>query len=159
MNSSSYVYEDKDYILWVLLLQARDGMLRAREKELSQYGVSTMDVSVLNAIYLIGDNTTPAEISRWIFREHNTVGSLLSRMEKKGLITKTRDSDRRNMWRVSLTEKGQNAYHQSVKRESVHAIMSILSKNERQRLELYIRKLRDESLKHLVSERTLAFPY
>ena len=82
---------DQDYNLWVLLHQAKDAVFKAREKELSQYGISAMEAAALFIIQAIGDKATPAEISRWIFREHHTVTALLSRMEKKGLITKVKD--------------------------------------------------------------------
>ena len=148
----------QDYNLWVLLHQAKDAVFKAREKELSQYGISAMEAAALFIIQAIGDKATPAEISRWIFREHHTVTALLSRMEKKGLITKVKDLDRKNLWRVSLTEKGQDAYRQSLNRESIHAAMSPLSENERQQLGSYLRKVRDQALKPSVSEPTLPFP-
>lgn len=149
---------DRDYNLWVLLHQARDAVFKAREKELSQYGISTMEAAALFIIQAIGNKPTPAEISRWIFREHHTVTALLSRMEKKGLITKVKDPDRKNTWRVGLTEKGQNAYRQSVKRESIHAAMSPLSQNERQQFESYLKKVRNQAFKYSLSEPALPFP-
>ncbi len=149
---------DRDYNLWVLLHQARDAVFKAREKELSQYGISTMEAAALFIIQAIGNKPTPAEISRWIFREHHTVTALLSRMEKKGLITKVKDPDRKNTWRVDLTEKGQNAYRQSVKRESIHAAMSPLSQNERQQFESYLKKVRNQAFKYSLSEPALPFP-
>ena len=74
-----------------------------------------------------------------MFREHHTVSALLSRMEKKGLIIKTKNLDKQNHWRVSLTKKGQETYGQSLKRESIHAAMSPLSKAEHQRLGSYLK--------------------
>lgn len=133
-------------------------MFKARQKELSQYGISAMEAAALFIIQAIGNKPTPAEISRWIFREHHTVTALLSRMEKKGLITKVKDPDRKNTWRVGLTEKGQNAYRQSVKRESIHAAMSPLSQNERQQFESYLKKVRDQAFKYSLSEPALPFP-
>ena len=79
-------------------------------------------------------------------------------MEKKGLITKTKDVDRKKIWRISLTEKGQQAYRQSLERESIHATMSSLTENERQQLESHLRKVRDQALKLSVNEPTLPFP-
>jgi len=150
---------DHDYNLWVLIHQARDAVFKAREKELSQHGVTAMEAAALFIISTIGNTATPADISRWMFREHHTVSALLSRMESKGLIAKVKDQTKKNTWRVSLTEKGQSAFRESAKRESIHAAMSPLTKNERQRFESYLKKVRDEALKHSVSELTLPFPY
>ena len=149
---------DKDYNLWVLLNQAKDAVFKNREKELIQYGITAREAAALFIIQSIGKKTTPAEIARWIFREHHTVTALLSRMERKGLVTKVKDSKRKSVWLVNLTGKGQNAYRQSLKRESIHMAMSPLSDNERQRLESSLRKVRDQALKHSVSEPTLPFP-
>jgi len=149
---------DEDFNIWVLLYQARDAVFRAREKELSQYGITAMEAGALFVIQATSGKTTPAEISRWMFRQHHTVTALLSRMAKKGLITKARDSAKKNMWRVSLTKKGEKAYRQSIKRESIHTAMSALSENDRQQLGSYSRKVRDQALKNLVREPTLPFP-
>lgn len=149
---------DKDYKLSVLLHQARDAVHKARDKELSQYGISPMDAAALFAIHAIGDKATPAEISRWIFREHQTVTALLGRMEMKGLITRTRDLDMKNMWRVTITEKGYVAYRQSTDRESIHMALSLLSENEKRGLESYLRKVRDQALKYSIDQPPLPFP-
>lgn len=149
---------DNDYEIWVLLHQAKDAAFKAREKELSQYGISNREAAVLFIIQAIGGKAIPAEISRWLFREHHTVTALLSRMEKKGLITKAKDSHRKNLWEVSLAEKGQNAYRQSIKRESIHMAMSVLSENERRLLRTCLKKVRDQALKHSVREPILPYP-
>ena len=150
--------KDNDYYIWILLNQARDSILRFRENELRPYGISAMEAGALIIIQTIGNKTTPAEISRWIFREHHTVTALLGRMEKKGLITKTKDSGRKNMWRVSLTKKGRSAYRQALKNEAIRVSLSSLSENEHQQLELYLRKVRDQALKHAFRVPVLPFP-
>jgi DNA-binding MarR family transcriptional regulator len=106
---------DKDYALWVLLLQMRDAALKLREKELSQYGISPEQAGVLFIIHTIGNTATPVEISRWLLRKHHTVLGILGRMEKAGLVRKTKDPERKNLVRVTLTEKGRQAYYQSTR--------------------------------------------
>jgi DNA-binding MarR family transcriptional regulator len=150
--------KDIDYSLWVLLHQVKDAIHKAREQELRQYGITAIEAAALYIIQTIGDEATPVEISRWLFREHHTVTALLKRMQLKGLITKTKDLDRKNRWRVSLTEKGQNACHQSSKIDSIHGVMSTLSQNERQRFESYLRKLRDQAMQYAVNEQIPPFP-
>jgi MarR family transcriptional regulator for hemolysin len=152
------VKKDIDYTIWVLLNQARDTVLKVRGNELNQYGLSVVEGHTLFTIQDLGGKATPAQISRRIYREHNTLTALLSRMEKKGLITKTRDANRKNMWRVDLTEKGKNIYLQSIKRESIHTVMSTLSEKELLQLETYLRKIRDYALKQLTKEPVISFP-
>ena len=149
---------DKDYALWVLLLQTKDTVFKAREKELSQYGISPEQAGVLFIIHTIGNTATPAEISRWLLRKHHTVLGILGRMEKAGLVRKTRDSVRKNLVRVTLTEKGQQAYYQSTKIESIREIMSSLSEEERQQLSSCLQTLRARALEELEMDQKPPFP-
>lgn len=149
---------DTDYNLWVLLRQTRDAMVKARERELEKFGISSIQAAVLFTIQAIGPEATPAEISRRLVREPHSVSGLLSRMEKQGIIKRSRDLPKRNMVRVEMTEKGSEAYEQSTKRLSMHQIMSVLSEEEQKNLWDYLEKLRDKSLKLAGIGYELPFP-
>ena len=140
---------DGDYRLWAMLCQAKDTMLKAREKELIQYSISPEQATVLLVIQTLGEAATPAEISRWMLRRHHTTLGILERMERKGLVSKTKDAVRKNLIRVTLTEKGQQAYYHSTKIESIHKIISYLSQEQCQQLSPCLEKLRDAALKDL----------
>ena len=149
---------DKDTELWVLLGQTSTAMFKARQKELHPYNITARKAAVLYIIQAIGDKATPAEISRWLFRKSHSISELLIRMEKDGLIRKAKDLDRKNLVRVALTEKGHEAYHQSMKRESVQKIMSSLSKKEHQQLKSCLQTLRVKALRELGMEQEIPFP-
>ena len=149
---------DEDYHLWLLLAQARDAILNARRKELRQYNISASQGAVLFAIQSIGDEATPAEISRWVFREPHSISELLSRMERKGLVRKVKDLGRKNLVRIVLTDKGREVYHKSTKRELVCKIISCLPEKERQQLRSYLKTLRNRALKELGMEHIIPFP-
>jgi DNA-binding MarR family transcriptional regulator len=148
---------DIDFGIWALLNQSRDAVLRARENELHQYGVTTKEADALLHIFNL-DNISPADISRLLFREHSTTSALLARMEKKGLIVKTRDKEKKNMWRVSITEKGRDAYYNSLKRKSLRIIMSTFTEDEKKQIFSFIKKMRDNALLQLISMPTIPFP-
>jgi len=148
----------EDFILWVLLVQAKDMVFKATGKELRQYGISPEEAGVLSIVQFLDNKATPAEISRWLLREPHTVSGILSRMEKKGLVRKTRDLDRKNLVRVTLTEKGRQAYYQSSKIESIRQIMSSLSEEEHQKLISCLKTLRDRALKELGVDTKTPFP-
>ena len=121
-------------------------MYRARTKELFQHGITPEEASVLFVVQAIDYKATPTEISRWLLREpHSTLG-LLSRMEKKGLVTKSKDLEKKNLVRVAITEKGQQAYEQAAKRESIHRILSSISDDECEHLVACLQLLRDKAL-------------
>ncbi len=138
---------DQDYNLWALLEQVTTLILNARDQELSEYGTTAMQAAVLFITNQVGDETTPAQISRWIFRKPSSVTGILNRMVKAGLVERTKDLPKRNQVRVRLTEKGQKAYKQSLKRVPIHKVISALSEEERRQLASLLEKLRAKALK------------
>ena len=53
----------KDYKLCVLLQQTGHVILKARERELNQHGISPAQAEVMFVIAAIGSKATPTEIS------------------------------------------------------------------------------------------------
>ena len=149
---------DQDYNLWVLLQQVGHAAFKVRQKELNQHGISNIQAMVLFVIQAIGNKATPAEISRWVFREPHSISELLNRMKKEGLVRKVKDLERKNLVRVVITEKGQQVYRQSTKIESIRRVISSLSEEERQQLRSCLETLRDRALKELGVDRKPPFP-
>ena len=141
---------DEYYALWTLLSQARDTIWKARERELARYGIPASQARVLFSIEVIDEPVTPAKISRLLFRESQSISGILTRMEERGLIKRVKDLDRKNQVRIVITEKGRQAYHQSVNKKAIQRIMSSLTKGERQQLKSYLQTLRDKALKEQV---------
>jgi DNA-binding MarR family transcriptional regulator len=140
---------ERDYNLWVLLRQVSDIIFNAREAELQDYGLPATQAEVLFVIKAIGDRVTPAQISRMIFRRPHSVSGIINRMVKAGLVKRTKDLERRNLVRVTITDKGQQAYKQALKMKSVQKIISSLSEAERQKLQSLLQTLRNKGLKEL----------
>lgn len=150
---------DLDYNLWLFLAQVRTVMLRARQMEVSRYGITASQASVLFVVNALGDKAMPAEISRWLFRQSHSVSGILNRMEKQGLVRRVKDLGKKNLVRVELTEKGCEVYANCTKREAMHRIMPSLSGEQRQQLIACLENLRDATLKYLGEEQELPFPY
>jgi len=150
--------DDKDYSLWILLLQVRDYTWRLRQIKLKRYGITPEEAGVLLSIDILGDNAIPTEIARWMYRKHNTILSILDRMEKKGLIKKRMDSDKNIYLRVTLTDKGRQAYYQSTDIDYIRRIMSSLNEEQRKQLILSLQALRDAVLRELGMEQKPPFP-
>ena len=142
-------YPDDWIALRMLIRQTRDAMNKIREDELSPYDISPSQAAVLLVIDSIGKKATPAEISRWLFRQPHSVAGILNRMERNGLIRKTKDLDRKNMIRIAMTKKGQRAYRDSFKRESSSKVINCLSQKERQQLKSLLEKLRNRAFEEL----------
>ena len=73
-------------------------------------------------------------------------------------MRKVKDSDRKNLVRIAMTEKGQKAYYQATKRGLIHKIMSSLSEEQHHQLRSGLETLRDKALKELGVESKPSFP-
>ncbi len=153
-----HALEDQDFASWVFLARTRDAIFKNRVKEFKKYTLSARQSSVLMVLDALDDSPTPAEISRWVFREPHSISDFLKRMERDGLIRRVKDLDRKNLIRVKITEKGREAIHNARKMESIHKIMSSLTKEEHQQLRAILIKLWDKAIRELGIEERPIFP-
>jgi len=157
MGTDATTYGKRE--LWALLDQAATAMSRVADNELSQAGITMIQGAVLYFVKNAKEPVIPAHISRWLFREPHTVSQLLMRMEKQGLVKRTKDLDRKNQLRITLTGKGEQAYQKQIEMRSIGKILSTLSPEECDKLGAGLKKLRDEAVKELDSRpRELPFP-
>lgn len=147
MKMAESLYEGKDYRSWVLLVYTRDLIYQLRTKELRKHGVSQEEMGVFCLVESLGKKAIAAEIARWLVRKPHTISDLVRRMVNKGLLIKTRDLDRKNVVRLSLTDKGKEIFEKAKELQSIHNVMSCLSENEQRQLDTYLSKLRDEALR------------
>lgn len=111
--------------------------------------------SVLFILKNIKEPMTPTGLSRWLFREPQSVTALLNNMERDGLVRKIKDLKRKNMVRVELTEKGEETYLKSLEKTDVLSdIFSCLSSDELAEFERYLLRLRSVAIKKLQLKRS-----
>jgi DNA-binding MarR family transcriptional regulator len=142
---------DSRFELWLLLANTHTMMNKVRHRELRKFKVSPNTAGVLRCIDTLSGNATPAQISRWLIREPQSVSGILNRMTQRGLITKTADPVRKNVVRVNLTEKGRQIHDQIAKRGSIQRMMSYLTVEERQQLARLMKKIQ----KNLVEDENI----
>ena len=147
-GSDTRPVSDEYFMLWTLIAQTKDAMLRARELEYARYGISNERRAVLYVIQDSGGSATPVDIARGLFRELHSVTEMLVRMEKDGLVTRRKGTGRSKV-EVSLTEQGLDVFNQSLRNETDKKIFSALTKKQRERLTLYLWRLRSRTLEHL----------
>ncbi len=140
---------NQDYDLWILLMQVKNAIFKAREKELSRYGLRPGRAGVLHVVHTMGATATLTDLSHSLLRERHSISELVGRMEKEGLVRKVKDRDRKNRIKVGMTKKGQRAYQKSAERKAIHDIMPCLSEEEHQQLRSCLEKLRDRALEVL----------
>ncbi|MBI4330398.1 MAG: winged helix DNA-binding protein [Chloroflexi bacterium] len=162
-DKQSGLLDDDDYNLWVLLMHTRDTLAAYRKKELSKCGLSAIESIVLFIVQVIEQNgaadPTPSEISRWLFRKPNSISTLVARMEKKGLVRRVNDLDKKNLVRIALTEKGYEAYRQSARRVNIRKSLRVLPAERRQELQSALSVIWEHALKNLGMAQRPPFPY
>ena len=139
----------KLYHLWILMAQTVDVAMKLRERELRQYNISRRESAILYLIHATNNHITPATISRYLARKSHSISELLNRMEKKGLVTRVSDLDKKNLVRIAMTEKGKQAYSCSTRIESFNEISGSLSDEEYKQLELILKQIRDKGLESI----------
>ncbi len=131
-----YGYEKPDILdnayLWWLLEHARSLIARARELELTQYGITLEQMSVLHAIMIRGGSATIDEIANIIVRQHNSVSTIVNRMSMIGFTIKEKQQHGKKI-KVMMTEKAL-ALVASVPRKSTEMVFSSLSLNEKEQM-------------------------
>jgi DNA-binding MarR family transcriptional regulator len=153
-----HALEDRDFASWVFIARTRDAIFRNRVKELQKHNLSVRQASVLIVLEELDKKATPAEVSKWVFREPHSVSDFLKRMERDGLIKRIKDLKRKNMIRIEITDKGREAVHNAKKIEPVHKIMAVLSNEEHRQLMAIMQKLWDKALEELRIENRPIFP-
>ncbi|MBN1376260.1 MAG: MarR family transcriptional regulator [Dehalococcoidia bacterium] len=150
---------DKDYTLLTSLLQVADIFVKVRERELLTQNLSATSAAILFLVDAMGKDVTPAKISRMLLREPHSVSGILMRMEKQGLIKRAKNMERKNLIRVTLTTKGENALKQAMKKEGVKHVLSKLTDEQRKQLKQTLSTLKEAGMKELnLSPRALPWP-
>jgi MarR family transcriptional regulator, organic hydroperoxide resistance regulator len=150
---------DKDYTLLTSLLQVGDIFVKIRERELLQQNLSATSAQILFLVDAMGKDVTPAKISRMLLREPHSVSGILMRMEKQGLIKRAKNMERKNLIRVTLTAKGENALKQAMKKEGVKHVMSKITEEQRRQLKQTLGNLKEAGMKELnLSPKALPWP-
>ena len=150
---------DKDYTLLNSLLQVADIFVKVRERELLPQNLSATSAAILFLIDAMGKDVTPAKISRMLLREPHSVSGILMRMEKGGLLKRTKNMERKNLIRVTLTAKGETVLKQAMKKEGVKHVLSRLTEEQRRQLKTILALLKEAGIKELnLSPKALLWP-
>ena len=135
---------DPEINLAILFGHAFILMCNAIEMELRQFKTNQSQIRVMCLLSRENRPVTIDELADWSLTGSNSVATLISRMEKKGLIKKTRKNGDLKTY-ITLTEKGSTLYHLEVTEQAIHLILNKLSPEEKEQFEATLKKIRDNT--------------
>ncbi len=151
--------EDKEYDLWILLSRVYHLIAKLRNLELLKYNILPVQSYILFIIKALGNETTPTEISGYVYQQRSSISDILNRMVKQGLIVKRNQSGGNRRVIVTLTNNGERALALSADREYLHKVMSSLTEGKKRQLESSLEMLRDAAINELsVTQKTVMRP-
>lgn len=130
-----------NFDLWTLIGRLNHDIVQLRQKELSLYKIPVRQLYVLRTIRALGPDATLSAVAKEVERETHVISKQAIRMEKDGLIKRTKNTPKSNMLHLELTEKGLEMAQMSVQSKSLDAVFSSLSEEERRRFESILNKI------------------
>jgi DNA-binding MarR family transcriptional regulator len=128
-----------DYYLWTLLQRARSVVVRARNLELAQFGVTIEQMSILHSLQINGGSASVDEIAANIVRQKNSVTTLIDRMAKIDLV-KIEKLKTEKKYLITLTPKSQKIID-IVPRKSIEMIFSNFESEDKKRMAGYLEQI------------------
>jgi MarR family transcriptional regulator, transcriptional regulator for hemolysin len=147
---------DKDYRLWLLLAQTKSTLFKAREKKIGQY-IHPNQAIALVSIAIQNGTATPSFLSQVLALEIHSVTGLINRMVEKGLVVKSRDPEKKNVIRLSVTPKGQEMAEKVRQIEFVREMISRLTPEQQEQLRTCLTILLDAGLAEMGTEALIHF--
>ncbi len=118
---------------WVLLHYAHDLIVKSEETTfLQEAGISYQHFMVLMVMSSVEQPVKEAKLAHLLKRNANSVSTLTDRMEKLGLITKTRSRLDQRLVQVAMTQTGTDKFKQGfqVGNDLVQRLMRDFSNDE-----------------------------
>jgi DNA-binding MarR family transcriptional regulator len=119
---------DRD--LEVLFIRTSHFIERALKKELRRLNISPKIGAMLAEIYW-KNSLSPTELSRITDRKPQTITAILDRMEKQDLIKRIKNKNKKNTYKIYLTDKGLSTYQKMLTIDIFPRIMQLFSQEKR----------------------------
>jgi DNA-binding MarR family transcriptional regulator len=156
---ATQIKADKDYTLVTQIMQVADIFVKVRERELIPHNLSATSAAILFLVDAMGEDITPAKITRMLLREPHSISGILMRMEKHGLIKRTKNMERKNQIRITLTAKGEKTLKQAMKLDGTMHVLSRLSAEQQRQLKATLTALKEAGMKELhLNPKSLSWP-
>jgi DNA-binding MarR family transcriptional regulator len=135
--------------LIVMMSLTQNAIQKIIRREIRKLGLTPEQGAALIGIYVLGNSTTAAELSRFSFREPASTTIILKRLESQGLISRKVDTKRKNISRISLTPKGYKLFQKAVKIRAMENVVHKLSEEKLVELWTLLGELKKHALINL----------
>jgi DNA-binding MarR family transcriptional regulator len=142
-RSNKFKLDNNTRNLFVIFDQTRDTLIHAVELELRQSKKTFAQTRILYVLAQKKNGMTQGDLSRWLLRNLNTVSTLISKMEKAGLVKKIKNKGDGKVY-VNLTQKGSEEWDK-ISERAIFLTFAVLSEKERKQLKVLLKKLRNEA--------------
>ena len=151
----------KYYKGWALLFQTTHAMRQVTARMFRPLGISPLELVALRIIKGSPKPIRPIDLSQLLLRKRTSMSALVNTLQKKRLVRKAKDLDRKNLVRIELTEKGEELYRQaydiSITDKAIYRILRTLSDEEYQQLISSLEVLFEKALQELKIDYKLPF--
>ena len=130
-----------NYDLWMSLVKVHHSLFFLRQKELSPSHIAAQQLQVMRVIQSLGTDATLSAIAKKVERKLDVISRQAVRMEIDGLIKRIKDSPKSRLLRIELTEKGIEMLKISRESESINAMLSVLTEEERRQMHTALNKI------------------
>jgi DNA-binding MarR family transcriptional regulator len=139
-----------NFDIWTLIGRVNHNIVSLRQKELSKYHIPVRQLYVLRTVRALGSNATLSEVARQVEREDHVISKQAVRMEEDGLVRRIKNTNKSNVLKLELTDKGLEMAKMSVESKSLAKLFSSLSSEERSQIELILKKIlvQADGIKH-----------
>ncbi|MBC8274200.1 MAG: MarR family transcriptional regulator [Chloroflexi bacterium] len=139
-NNKNFKLDTYTRNIFVLFDQTRDTLIRAVELELKQSKTNFAQCHILYVLTQKKKGMTQGDLSKWLLRNLNTVSTLINKMEKEGVVKKTKNKEDGKVY-ITLTQKGSEVWDQVTER-AIFLTFSALSEEEKEQFKVLLEKLR-----------------
>jgi DNA-binding MarR family transcriptional regulator len=152
-----FVFQDPRMQTWMMLHQTASSMAKCEEKRFSPLGLTTQQHAILMAIKLSSTPPSLIQIADWVDRHANSITLIVDRMEKSGLVKRTRNIQDRRSYNLIMTAKGEKYLQSGLAAglSLIQEILSCLSDAESQKLFDLLDKIRTKAIEQGYEKKTI----
>lgn len=156
-----YAKNNPDFKLLVELFQVTYLLNEGTIPTLIRYKLTPQSFGLLLDILYLNNSAMPTELARLRNRQPQAITAMVNNLIRKGFCVRTRDKEKKNICKLSVTTKGQLAAERISHLKIQTEIFSALSKEQRELFEkcLELLERRTKKLLNIAYERSKARSY